>query len=248
VEEIEYQDHIQCDHSYDKRCHTTYVTNYESQQEEECEDNYRKNCFIDYEKIAFNETVQVCRFPLEKPEDCESSGEEICRTEYESECWTKPEKHQVVDDVVSCTTEYEEICTDVTNGYTQSRPCSKWPRESCVITKKPNTKVTPVVGCHKEPITLCAPAGCKPVPALVPLCHDEVKTIVQDKPKEECSLEPQRTCKHVTKLVPKLTPTEECVDVPKEVCSRSRVPKPIPVKKPVIKKWCYVPSEESGLA
>jgi len=34
-------------------------------------------------------------------------------------------------------------------------------------------------------------------------------------PKEECSLEPQRTCAHVTKLVPKLEPTEECVDVPK---------------------------------
>merc|ERR1711937_291395 len=34
VEEIEYDDVVQCDHSYDKRCHTTYVTNYESQQEE----------------------------------------------------------------------------------------------------------------------------------------------------------------------------------------------------------------------
>merc|ERR1712128_220040 len=33
----------------DKRCHTTYVTNYESQQEEECEENFRKSCFIEYE-------------------------------------------------------------------------------------------------------------------------------------------------------------------------------------------------------
>ena len=30
------------------------------------------------------------------------------------------------------------------------------------------------------------------------------------------SLEPQRTCKHVTKLVPKVIPTEECLDVPKD--------------------------------
>merc|ERR1711936_67021 len=45
VEETEYDDVVQCDHSYDKRCHTTYVTNYESQQEEECEENYRKSCF-----------------------------------------------------------------------------------------------------------------------------------------------------------------------------------------------------------
>ena len=78
-------------------------------------------------------------------------------------------------------------------------------------------------------------------------CYDKTKTIVQDVPKEECNLEPQRTCNYVTKLVPKLTPKLECVDVPKEVCTRSRT-NPRPVKKPVIKKWCYVPSEESGLA
>ena len=28
VEETEYDDVVQCEHSYDKRCHTTYVTNY----------------------------------------------------------------------------------------------------------------------------------------------------------------------------------------------------------------------------
>merc|ERR1711935_1303669 len=38
VEETEYDDVVTCDHSYDKRCHTTYVTNFESQQEEECEE------------------------------------------------------------------------------------------------------------------------------------------------------------------------------------------------------------------
>merc|ERR1712222_246517 len=121
IEEIEYDDVVQCDHSYDKRCHTTYVTNYDSQQEEECEENFRKSCFIEYEQIAFNETVEICRTPILKD------------------------------------------------------------------------------------------------------------------------------CKHVTKLVPKLSPVEECVDVPKEVCTRSRT-NPRPVKKPVVKKWCYVPSEESGLA
>ena len=93
VEETEYDDVVQCDHSYDKRCHTTYVTNYESQQEEECEENYRKICFIEYEQIAFNETVQICRTPLVK--DCNIQGPEICRTEYESECWTKQEEHDV---------------------------------------------------------------------------------------------------------------------------------------------------------
>ena len=44
--------------------------------------------------------------------------------------------------------------------------------------------------------------------------------MVQDAPKEQCTLEPQRTCAHVTKLVPRLEPSEECVDVPKEVSKR----------------------------
>ena len=77
VEETVYTEEIRCDHSYDKRCHTTFVTNYEPQQEEECDDNYRKTCFIEYEKIAFNETVAICRTPLVK--DCDLQGPRICR-------------------------------------------------------------------------------------------------------------------------------------------------------------------------
>merc|ERR1712050_424256 len=172
---------------------------------------------IAYEQIAFNETAEVCRKPLVK--DCDVQGPEICRTEYESECWTKQEVHDVEDDVVSCTTEVE---------------------------KKAVKKYTPITGCTKEPREICAPAGCG-FKEGAEECYDKTQTVVQDAPKEQCSLEPQRTCKHVTKLVPKLTPTEECVDVPKEVCTRART-NPRKVKKPVVKKWCYVPTEESGLA
>merc|ERR1712215_277867 len=142
VEETEYDDVVQCDHSYDKRCHTTYVTNYESQQEEECEENFRKSCFIEYEKIAFNETVEICRTPLVK--DCDVEGPEICRTEYESECWTRQEEHDVQDDVVDCTTEVEERCEDETSGYTTSTKCSKWPREVCSVYKQNVKKYTPI--------------------------------------------------------------------------------------------------------
>jgi len=244
VEETEYDEVEQCDHSYDKRCHTTYVTNYESQQEEECDENFRKSCFIQYEQIAFNETVQVCRTPLVK--NCDKPGPEVCRTEYESECWTKQEVHEVEDDVVDCKTENEEICEPETSGYTTTTKCSKWPKEVCSVSKKPVKKYTPITGCTKEPREICGPAGCA-LEAGDEECYDKTQTVVQDAPKEECNLEPQRTCKHVTKLVPKLTPTEECVDVPKEVCTRSRT-NPRKVKKPVVKKWCYIPTEESGLA
>merc|ERR1739838_92344 len=192
VEETEYDDVVQCDHSYDKRCHTTYVTNYESQQEEECEENFRKSCFIEYEQIAFNETAEICRKPLIK--DCEVEGPEICRTEYESECWTKQEVHDVEDDVVSCTTEVEEKCEDETSGYTTNTKCSKWPKEVCNVEKKAVKKYTPITGCTKEPREICAPAGCG-FKEGAEECFDKVQTVVQDAPKEQCTLEPQRTCK-----------------------------------------------------
>ena len=140
------------------RCHQTFVTQYESQQEEECKENFRKNCFIEYEKIAFNETVEICRTPLVK--DCDVQGPEICRTEYESECWTKQEVHDVQDDIVSCETVVEEKCEDETSGYTTNTKCSKWPREVCSVSKKAVKKYTPITGCTKEPRELCAPAGC----------------------------------------------------------------------------------------
>jgi len=61
---------------------------------------------------------------------------------------------------------------------------------------------------------------------------------VSDKPEEVCSIEPQSSCKYVTRLAPHLEEVEVCFDVPKEVCTRSEVnPKKVPY--PVVKKWCY---------
>ena len=52
--------------------------------------------------------------------------------------------------------------------------------------------------------------------------------------------------KQVTKLVPILTPVEECVDVPREICQKAKG-NPQKVVKQVTKKWCYTPTAESGL-
>ena len=123
--------------------------------------------------------------------------------------------------------------------------CSKWPIEKCDVSKKAVTKYTPKTACNKVPVEICGPSSC-PLVAGPEECYERTKTITSEKPDEECSLEPRVECKHVTKLVPQLKPTESCVDVPKEVCVRSRT-NPRKVKKPVIKKWCYTPSPESGL-
>ena len=93
VEETVYTEEIRCDHSYDKRCHTTYTTTYESQQEEECEENYRKVCMIEYENKAYNETVEICSTEIEK--DCNKPGPDVCRTIYQSVCATINHEHQV---------------------------------------------------------------------------------------------------------------------------------------------------------
>merc|ERR1712168_352853 len=218
VEETEYDDVIECKHSYTQKCHTTYTTDFEPQQEEECEENFIKNCFIDYRKIASEETIEFCHTPL----ICDGEGPVECRTVYESQCSTRYHEHDVEDDVVGCETVQEEKCEDVTQGYTTEKKCKKVPKE------------------------LCGPSGCelKPGPEE---CFPKTETVVSEVPEETCNLEPQKECKHVTKLVPLLKPAEECVDIPKEVCSRSRT-NPRKVQKPVVKKCFYVAPAESGLA
>ena len=62
-------------------------------QEEECDEVFRKICYIEMVDIANNVTTQVCRKPLVK--DCPGDGEPVCRTEYQSECWSKQIPHEV---------------------------------------------------------------------------------------------------------------------------------------------------------
>jgi len=243
VEETVWDDVMTCDHSYDTRCHISYITTYESQQEEECDENYRKVCVIDFEQKAFNESVEICNTPLVK--DCNVPGPEVCRTVYESVCETRQKVHQVEDDVTNCVTEVMTKCRDVTQGYQTKQECDEWPVQRCSISKQKVNKYTPETSCHKEPKEVCAPEPCSFTNGTVQ-CHSEVKTVVVDHPVESCDMEPVRTCRHVTKQVPKLVPKEECSDVPKEICSRTRV-NPQKKKRPVIKKWCYVPTKESGL-
>merc|ERR1712219_111042 len=63
VEETEYDDVIECKHSYSQKCHTTYTTDFEPQQEKGVQENFIKNCFIDYRKIASEEKVEFCHTP-----------------------------------------------------------------------------------------------------------------------------------------------------------------------------------------
>ena len=87
VQETEYDDVVTCKHSYSEKCHTTYATDYEPTQEEKCEENFKKNCFIEFKPKASQEQVQFCYTPLVK--NCDTPGPEVCTTEYTSACTTR---------------------------------------------------------------------------------------------------------------------------------------------------------------
>merc|ERR1712226_705893 len=199
VEETEYDDVVTCKHSYSEKCHTTYTTDFEPQQEEDCEENFVKSCFIEYKKVASEEAVTFCHTPIL----LEGDGPVECRTVYESQCSTRYHEHDVEDDVVECETIQEEKCEDVTQGYTTEKKCTKWPKQVCTKDRKRVKKYSPETECKKVPRELCGPSGCllKPGPEE---CFDRTETVVSEVPEETCNLEPQNECKHVTKLVPLL--------------------------------------------
>ena len=157
-EETEYDEILTCDHSYDKRCHTSYITKYEPHQEQECDEKYRKVCTIEYEQKALHEVVEVCTTPFVK--DCDIVGEEVCQNMYESECSTAQIVHEVEDDVVNCKTIEEEKCEDVTEGFKTVNKCDTWPVERCLVEKKKVKKYTPHTSCRKVAKEVCIPKPC----------------------------------------------------------------------------------------
>ena len=177
VEETETDEQVECHHSYDQKCHTTYTTDFEPQSEEKCEETFKKNCFIEYSKTALNETVEVCHTPLVK--DCNVPGPVECITEYESECETTYHTHTVEEDVPECVTLKEVKCETKDRGYTTEEDCTEWPVERCNVRTELVNKVTPETACRKVPKEKCAPQGCGFVQG-VPECFDKVETVIQE--------------------------------------------------------------------
>ena len=175
VQETEYDDVVTCKHSYSEKCHTTYTTDFEPQQEEVCEENYIKNCFIEYKKVAGQETVEFCHTPLV----CEGEGPVECKTVYESQCQTRYLEHDVEEDKVACDVIQEEKCEDVTQGYTTEQRCTKWPVQQCQSSKENVKKYSPETDCKKVPRQLCGPSGCQQT-AGPEECFDRQETVIQE--------------------------------------------------------------------
>jgi hypothetical protein len=52
-------------------------------QVEECEESFRKRCFIEYHNRVYEKIVEICHEPITR--DCDSEdGEIVCQTDYET--------------------------------------------------------------------------------------------------------------------------------------------------------------------
>ena len=174
VEETEYDDVVTCKHSYSEKCHSTYTTDFEPQQEQECEENFVKNCFIEFRNVASEETIQFCHTPLK----LEGGGPEICKNVYESACTTRYERHDVTEDTVECETISEEKCEDITQGYTTEQKCTKWPVQKCQSKAYLTWKYNPQTSCKKVPREVCG-TGSVAVPQ-EEACFDRQQTVIQE--------------------------------------------------------------------
>merc|ERR1711863_173778 len=119
-----------------------------------------------------------------------------------------------------CQTVYESACT---TKYVEKQP----------------GKFVGDTSCEKLPVEICG-AGCVTTEGEEE-CHDKTITSLIDVPEEVCDLNPQKTCKFQTKLVPKLKPAHECTIIPREVCNL-KFTSPKPVEKPLKTKWCLDPT------
>ena len=95
--------------------------------------------------------------------------------------------------------------------------------------------------CEKIPLEVCG-HGCSYKEGENE-CHDEAVMSFIQIPEEVCELNPQKTCRFTTKLVPKLEPVKECTVVTKETCQLA-FSKPKPIKKPLTTKWCLEKSHQ----
>merc|ERR1712113_503459 len=160
------------------------------------------------------------------------SQEEVCEENFEKSCSITFKQQAFNETVRKCYRPTVKVC----NGQGPEE-CRTVYESSCTtkyIEKQPG-KFVGDTGCEKLPVEICG-AGCTYEEGDEE-CHDKVIASLVDVPEEVCDLNPQKTCRLQTKLVPRLKPEHECTTFPQEVCNL-KFTQPRRVKKPLITKWC----------
>ena len=169
------------------------------------------------------------------------SQEEVCEENFEKTCSITFNQQAFNETVRKCYTPVEKVCS----GQGEEE-CTTVYESSCstkYVEKRPG-KFVGDTKCEKLPTELCG-AGCS-FEEGPEECHDKTVVSVVEQPEEVCDLNPQKTCRYATKLVPKLMPKHECTIVPKETCLL-KFTTPEQIKTPLLTKWCLDPAEpEAG--
>eukprot|EP00096_Caligus_rogercresseyi_P012702 TRINITY_DN5412_c0_g1_i1.p1 TRINITY_DN5412_c0_g1~~TRINITY_DN5412_c0_g1_i1.p1 ORF type:complete len:443 (-),score=103.64 TRINITY_DN5412_c0_g1_i1:97-1425(-) len=256
IEQTIYERGMKCHHSYQKKCHMTYITDYTSTTQKKCETTFKKNCHITFKPTPFTEKVDICHTPIVRECGNETLGPDICTTQYEDNCETKYKTYELEQDEPKCEMVEETRCRNVTvelfhiqeegadptaNPFAVREQCEQWPVQKCELDKTTVKKVHPETSCRKIPREVCVPNNCKAIKG-DEICHEETRTQVQNVPEEECDLQPEENCRMESALVPRLVPKNNCLKVPKEVCVNTKK-NPKRIKKPIIKEWCYRPED-----
>ena len=164
------------------------------------------------------------------------SMEEVCEENFEKQCSITFKQQAFNETVKKCYKPIEKVC----NGQGPEE-CRTVYESSCTtkyVEKQPG-KFVGDTGCEKLPVEICG-AGCTYEEGAEE-CHDKVIASLVDTPEEVCDLNPQKTCRFVTKLVPKLSPKHECTIVPNETCTL-KFSQPKQVEKPLQTRWCLDPT------
>lgn len=174
----------------------------------------------------------ITYFKPAQEETCEENFEKICQITFKQEA--------IRETVKKCYRPLEKVC----NGQGQEE-CSTVYESSCstkYVEKSPG-KFVGDTRCEKLPIEICG-RGCITEEGAEECHNKEIDTLV-DVPEESCDLNPQKTCRLVTKLVPSLKPKKECTTIPQETCNL-KFTQPERKQKPLRTEWCL--DEEESVA
>ncbi len=166
----------------------------------------------------------------------EPAQEEVCEENFEKTCQITFKQQAFNETVKKCYKPLQKVC----NGQ-GAEECRTLYESSCTtryVEKQPG-KFVGDTSCEKLPVEICG-AGCVTEEGPEE-CHNKQVASLVDVPEEVCDLNPQKTCRFQTKLVPRLKPEPECTIIPQETCNL-RFSSPQQVDKPLRTKWCLDPT------
>merc|ERR1711892_755799 len=205
----------------------------------------------DFIETVINDPVLECSH--EEEEKChltyvtfyKPGQQEICEENFEKSCHITFRKEASKEIIRQCNRPLEKTCNG--EGLKECRIEFETSCSTRIVELSPG-KFIGDTKCKKIPVEICG-EGCLTKEGAEE-CHEENVDSLVDVPEEFCDIIPQKSCKHVTKLVPSLKPTQECTIVPKEICNMNFSQKKI-IQKPLRTEWCLDRSmvgSERGLA